>query len=330
MTHGLLRAVCALLLALTLLGTSPAGAQEGKRIARIGWLGWLGGEGATPSPVPLETLRQALRERGWVDGTNLTIEARAGVQADSRKLTEELLRTKVDLIVAQGPMIFGAKTIAGTTPLIFAINGDPVEAKLVASLARPGGSLTGTTALVPELVGKRVELLKEIAPGITRIAAVANVAYPGLKTELREAEDAARRLGVSLQFVPVSSVGDFPAAFDVIARAKAQALIAFPDDLINDQAKSIAAFAAKQKIPAISGWAEFAEAGNVLSYGASLRETYRRLATYVDKILKGVKPADLPVERPTTFELVVNTAAAAAIGVTIPKPLLLRANRVIQ
>lgn len=180
--------------------------------------------------------------------------------------------------------------------------------------------------------GPRVSLLvgKEGVPGITRVAAIGNQAHPGVQTELKESEAAAQRLGLTLQYFPVYSVRDFDVAFEAIARDGAQALIAFPDTLINHQAKPIAEFAARRRIPAVSGWAEFAHAGNLMSYGPNLLDFHRHTAVYVDKLLKGARPADLPVEQPTRFELVINLKAAKTLGLNIPQSLLVQANEIIK
>ena len=260
---------------------------------------------------------------------NLAIELRAGDGSGARALTAELLAAEVDVIVAQGPMVFGARSAAGTVPIVFNINGDPVEAKLVASLAHPGGNVTGMTALSEELAGKRLELLKEIVPGLVRVAAIANQAHPGVQTEFKASQVAAQKLGLDLRWHPVYSATEFDKAFDAIARDRPGAIVAIPDNLINQQAKAIAAFALRQRAPSISGWAEFAQSGNMLSYGPDLDAYYRRIAVYVDKLLKGARPADLPVEQPSEFEFVVNLGAAKALGVRIPQSVLLRANRTI-
>jgi putative ABC transport system substrate-binding protein len=214
--------------------------------------------------------------------------------------------------------------------MVFGINGDPVEAGLVASLARPGGNLTGITALTLSLTGKRLEMLKEARPGLVRVAALANASHPGVQAELRESRAAAARLGLALQYVPVSSAKDFDAAFAAIAAEGAQALLAFPDTLMNAQARVIADFALQRRLPTVSGWAEFTQAGNLMSYGPNLHAFYRHLAGPVDKLLRGAKPADLPVEQPTQFELVINLKTAKALGLAIPPSLLLRADEVIQ
>ena len=313
-----------------LLGSVQAQAQQGGRIARVGWLGWIGGIGSTPSTLPLESLRAGLRDRGWVEGRNLVIEMRTGDSGRARELTTQLVASKVEVIVAQGPMVFGARTVSGTTPLVFTINGDPVEANLVGSLSHPGGSITGITALAPELAGKRLALLKESVPSLKRVAAIGNQLHPGVQTELREAQAAAQQLGLAIQFFPVRSVDDFGAAFEAILRDGAQGIVAFPDNLINHQARAIADFAARQRMPAVSGWKEFAQAGNLISYGPELGEFYRRAAFQVDKLLKGTRPAELPVEQPTAFELVINLKAARDAGITVPPLLAGRADVVLK
>ena len=181
-----------------------------------------------------------------------------------------------------------------------------------------------------ELVGKRLDLLKEALPRMTRVAILANPQHAGEQTELRESQAAARRLGLTVQYLPVSSARDFEAAFEAIAREKAEAIVAFPDALIVTQAKPIAEFATKLRIPAISGWAEFAEAGNLMTYGPDLKETWRYIAVFVDKILRGAKPADVPVELPRHLEMVINLRAAKALGITLPPSLLARADRIID
>lgn len=305
-------------------------AQAARSVARVGWIGWAGPAlGQTPV-VPLEGLRQGLKEHGWLEGRNLVLATRVGGVSQARQLAAELVAEKVDVIVTQGPMVFGARHASDTTPVLFAINGDPVEAGLVASLARPGVSITGITALTLALAGKRLELLREARPGLSRVAVIANAGHPGLQSELHETRSAAARLGVAMLFVPVASAQDFDAAFSTIAGDGASALLAFPDTLINAQARNIANFAARRRIPSISGWAEFAQAGNLLSYGPNLRDYYRHLAGYANKLLRGAHPIDLPVEQPTRFELVVNLRAAKALGITLPRSLLLRADEVIQ
>jgi putative tryptophan/tyrosine transport system substrate-binding protein len=306
----------------------PVHGQAAVKVHRVGWLAM--GPESPSTLVFLEAFRQGMHERGWVEGRNLAIEARWGARDQARDLAAELNRLKVDAIVAVGPMVFGAQAGAGTTAVVFGFSGDPVEAKLVSSLSRPGANLTGITFLAYELVHKRLELLKETLPALSRVAILANVMHPGEQTELRESRAAASRLGLSLQYVPVRAAADFPAAFEAIANEHAQAIVAFPDVLIMSQARNIAAFAAKTRIPAISGWSEFAVVGNLLTYGPNLRESWRYMATYVDRILKGTRPADMPVEQASKFEFVVNLRTARALGLTIPPSVLVRADQVID
>ena len=318
-------------LALLALGAAPlaAQAQPTAKAARVGWLSSIAGAGAGSESIALDGLRSGLNERGWVEGKNLVIEAPSGERKPADRAAE-FVRLKVDLIVAQGGVVFAARAVAGAIPLVFGINGDPVEAGLVKSLSHPGGNLTGITALSAELAGKRLELLKEAVPGIARVAVIANMLHAGVQIELRESQRAAQRLGLKLQWILVYGVSDFDSAFEAIAREGAQALVAIPDALINLRAKSIADFSTRRRIPAVSGWGEFAEAGNLMSYGPNLRGFYRHMAVYADKLLKGAKPADLPVEQPTAFALVINLKAARSLGLTIPQSVLLRADRVIE
>jgi putative ABC transport system substrate-binding protein len=306
-----------------------ARAQPASRKARVGWLGWTGGGDAAPG-IPLEALREGLAGRGWHEGKNLAIEVRAGDRDRARELTAELLRAHVDLIVAQGPMVFAARAVAGSTPIVFGINGDPVEAKLVASMARPGGNLTGITALSAELAGKRLELVRETLPRVVRVAAVANETHPGVGTEYQASHVAAQRLGLQLIWLPIAPARGLDDALSAIVRERAEAVVAIPDTLINGHAPAIAAFAGGRRLFTISGWSEFVEAGNVMSYGPSLRGYFRHTAAYVDKLLRGARPAELPIEQPTEFELVINLKAATAAGVAIPSAVRLRADRVIE
>ncbi len=331
MRRGGLR--CALVamvfLALGVLAAPPAtDAQRTVKVQRVGWLAF--GAESPGTAALIQAFREGMRDKGWIEGQNLALEVRWGGRDRAAELAAELVRLKTDVIVSVGPMVFGAQAAAGTVPVVFGFSGDPVEARLVGSLARPGGNLTGITFLAFELVHKRLELLKEALPGLSRVAVLANVLHAGEQTELRESRAAARRLGLTLQYVPVRAVADVPAAFETIVTERAQAIVAFPDVLIMSQAKAIAAFAAKHRIPAVSGWAQFAEDGNFMTYGPNLRESWRQVATFVDRILRGAPPADIPVEQASKFELVVNLSTARALGVTIPPSLLLRADRTIE
>jgi putative ABC transport system substrate-binding protein len=273
-----------------------------------------------------------MRDLGYVEGQNLEIGARWADGGLDRvaDLTADLVRLKADVIVTQGPVVSLVKRAAGTIPIVFGFSGDPVEAGVVTSLSRPGGNLTGMTFLSIELAGKRLELLKEIAPGISRVAVLANPQHPGERREWQASQAAAHKLGVKLQYFQVRAAADFDNAFGKIVAERFGAIDAFPDALVMLQRTSIATFAVKQRIPAISGWRDFAVDGNLLTYGPNLWDSFRRLGTYVDRILKGAKPADLPVEQPTKLELVVNLKTAKALGLTIPQSVLVRADEVIR
>lgn len=319
-------------LGLSLLAAPLAAlAQPPRKLARVGWVAI--GTGDPRTATFLDALREGMRELGWVEGRNLTLEVRWVEQAGRDRvaqLTAELVRSRVDLLVAQGPAVWGVKAGAGSVPVVFGFSGDPVEAGFVSSLARPGRNLTGITFLSLELAGKRLELLREILPGVSRVAVLANPQHAGEQAELRASQAAARRLGLTLQYVPVRAVRDFDAAFEAMTRERAEAIDAFPDVLIMLQRKAIAEFAARRRIPAISGWADFALDGNLMTYGPILRESWRHIATYVDRILRGARPADLPVQQPSKFELVVNVKTAQTLGLTLPQSVVVRADRVIQ
>jgi putative tryptophan/tyrosine transport system substrate-binding protein len=308
-----------------LVAPVAAPAQAGKT-AKLGWIALSPG----PTPGQAQVLRSGLRERGWTEGQNLVIETRWGDRDRARELAAELVRLKVDAIVTQGPMVYAAKAETQSIPVVFGFSGDPVEAKLVTSIARPGGNLTGVSFLSLELVGKRLELLREMLPRLTRVAILANPEHPGEPAELRESELAAARLGVKVQYLPVRRATDFDDAFREIERKGADAIVAFPDLVIMGQSKTIAEFATRRRIPTVSGWGAFAAAGNLMTYGPNLDEAYRLIAVYVDRILRGANPADLPVERPTRFELVINLRTAKTLGLTIPPSVLARADAVIE
>jgi putative ABC transport system substrate-binding protein len=281
-------------------------------------------------PGPFEAFRQGLQERGWVEGRTLALEVRFGEREQAPQLATELLRARVAVIAAEGPMVLRARAELGATPVVFGFSGDPVEARLVASLSRPGGQMTGVTAMSWDLVGKRLELLKEALPGLARVAVLANPAHPGEQSELRVSREAARRLGLALQYVTARGPGEFEAAFEAMTRERAQAAVVFPDAMVNRHARAIAELAARHRIPTVSGAAEFAEAGNLAAYGPPLGELWRAVAGHVDRILRGARPAELPVEQPTRFELVINVRTAHLLGLSLPRALLARADRLID
>jgi putative ABC transport system substrate-binding protein len=301
----------------------PAG-----KIARIGYLGM------TPStPSLTESFRQGLRDLGWVEGRNFSMEFRnaGGKPERLAELAGELVALKVDVIVALGSQATAAaKQATSTIPIVMSSSGDAVGTGLVASLARPGGNVTGLTFISPESSGKRLELLKEAVPGATRVAILWTPADPPRRLEYKNTEVAAQRLGVELLSLELAGPEHLESRFAAMIRERAQALIVFTDPITSAERKRIADLATKRRLPTISGFGLYAEAGVLMSYGPNLGDLYRRAAMYVDKILNGAKAADLPVEQPTKFELVINLRTARALGLTIPRSLLARADQLIQ
>jgi len=310
-------------------GGATVQAQQADQPARIGWLSSGGGGDHSA----LNAFRQGLRNLGYVEGRNLVIDARwsEGSQQRLQEYAIGLVRSKPRVLVTQaGQAIFAVRRTKPTIPVVFGLSGDPVEAGLVDSFSRPGGNFTGVSFLALELVGKRMELLKETIFSLKRVAVLANPSHPGEKGEQREARAAAKALGLDIAYFPARPGPDYDSVLPAVAKAHTQALFVFPDAGVIRNSEKIAAFSVKHRMPAMSGWAEFAERGNLLTYGPILTEGYRRLATYVDKILKGAKPAELPVELPKRFELVINLKTAKQIGLGIPPDVLARADRVIR
>ena len=312
-----------------------AGAQQAGKVFRIGYL-VLGSLESPEGRPSLDAFRQGLRERGYVEGQNIIVEYRP---ADGRAerlpaLAAELVRLKVDLIVAGAtPSARAARQASSTIPIVASNMADPVQDGLVASLARPGGNVTGSTFLGPELVPKRLALLKEVLPGASRIAVLWHPGAFGERTMndmVKETEAAARTLGVQLQFAEVRHPDEFDRAFSAMAGAHASALIVFPSAMLFNERTRIVALAAQRRLPAMYQSRGFVELGGLIAYGTSITDGYRHAATYVDKILKGAKPGDLPVEQPTKYELVINLKTARALGLTIPPSLLQRADQVIE
>ncbi len=308
-----------------------AGAQAPAKIPRIGFLTSLS---STDSAHLLEAFRQGLRDLGYVEGQNIAIESRFGAEGRPERLpalAADLVRLKVDVIVTGGPPApVAAKQATSTIPIVFAVSGDPVAEGLVASLARPGGNITGLASISGDVVGKQVALLKEVAPRVSRVAVLQNPSNETHARILQQAEGAARALGVQLHIVPARTPPEIDAAFAAMRSQRVGSVLVLRDALFLAQRTQIAALAAKSRLPGVYGFREQAEAGGLMAYGASAPLMYRRAAAYVDKILKGAKPADLPVEQPTKFELVINMKMAKALGLTIPPSLLLRADKVIE
>jgi putative ABC transport system substrate-binding protein len=308
-----------------------AEAQQAAEVARIGVLG--GGSAATPLR---EAFLQGLRDLGYVEGRTVVIEYRFDEEKLERlpALAAELVALKVDVIVTGStPAAIAAKQATRTIPIVFAAVIDPVADGLVTSLARPGGNVTGLATLGPDLVGKRLEHLKQVVPGVTRVAVLWQPGAVPERTEkdmLKQADVAARTLGVRLQFVEARGPADFGRAFSDMTRARAGALTVWGSQLFFNERRRLADLAAKNRLPALYGTKESVHAGGLMSYGPDIAYMFRRLATYVDKILKGANPADLPVEQPTKFELVINLKTAKALGLTIPQSVLGRADEVIR
>jgi putative ABC transport system substrate-binding protein len=308
-----------------------AEAQQPKKVPRIGYL-----SGSPPSAIAEhnEAFRQGLRELGYMEGKNIVIEWRSAEGKRDRlpALATELVHLKVDVIVTAGPLVTrAAKEATSTIPIVMAQDPDPVGNGFVASLARPGGNITGLSRLAPELSGKQLELLKEIVPKLSRVAVFGTSTRPGNAQTLREVELAAGAFGVQLQYLDILSPKDIETAFQAAVRERADGALWFVTGSIgNPHRKKIADLAVSSRLPVIYFSREYVEAGGLVSYGVNEVDLYRRAATYVDKILKGTKPADLPVEQPTKFELVINLKTAEQIGVTMPQWLLMRADRVIR
>ena len=324
----------AVLILLPALPVAPlaADAQQAGKVRRIGFLG-----GRTPSDMSpfLDTFRQGLRELGWVEGQNIVIDYRyaEGTFARLPDLAAELVRLKVDIIVAQPlPAAVAAKNATETIPIVMISGGaDPVGLGLIATLARPGGNVTGSSySAGQELTGKQLQLLKETVPKVRRVAILSNPANPGHSPAIRDVNVSARMLGVQLQLLEARGPNEFDGAFAAMAKERVGALLVLSDGIFSLHRTRLADLAAKSRLPAAYGNRENVEAGGLMSYGPSLRDFYRQAARYVDKILKGAKPAELPVEQPTKFELVINLKTAKALGLTIPQPLLQRADEVLQ
>ncbi len=309
-----------------------AAAQPAGKIARIGYLA----ADLAGNPLATEAFRQGLRDLGYVEGHNLMIEYRSAAGTPERlpALAAELVALKVEVIVAPNtPAALAAKQATRILPIVFIGAGDPVTSGLVTSLARPGGNVTGLSVLSTELVGKWLELLKQAVPGVSRVAVLWQPGAMDERTdkEMQEgAEVAAQALGVRLQFVEARGPADFDRAFSDMTRARAGALTVRPAPMFISERRRLVDLAAKNRLPALYAWKEFVDAGGLMAYGPNLFDLYRRAATYVDKILKGAKPGDLPVEQPTKFELVLNLKTARALGLTIPPSVLARADEVIE
>ena len=331
--HTTKTSIAALSITLALVLAPPAAdTQPAGKVYRIGWLSIAS---RTPAVSHLiEAFWQGLRDLGYVEGQNIAIEWRFAEGRPERLpgFAADLVGLKVDIIVTPNPAgTQTAKEATRTIPIVFMGEVDPVGSGLVSSLARPGGNITGLSATAsPEMLGKRLQLLKEVVPKVSRVAVIRNPTHPEAAEMSRDVEGAARTLGVQLQMVDVRVPNELDRAFAAMTRDRAGALIVFPDTMFTLQRARIANLAVKSRLPTVSAIRELAEAGLLISYGRMLSSEFRRAATYVDRILKGAKPADLPVEQPTKFELVINLKTAKALGLKIPQSVLMRADEVIQ
>ena len=320
-------ALCALLLALS----DPAKAQQPKKVPRIGFLL---ATFASVQESRLEAFRQGLRDLGYIEGQNITIEYRWAEGKLDRlpDLAAELVRLKVDVIVTGGPTATRpAKEATSTIPIVMTQDADPVSSGFVASLARPGGNITGLSTLAPEISGKRLELLKQTVPRLSRVAAFGNSTNPESAQSLKETELAAGALALQLQYQDVRDPKDIETAFRAASKGRADAvLVLSATPALLSQRTQVVELAVKNRLPTVYHRREFVEAGGLMTYGVSNTDLARRAAVYVDKILKGAQPADLPVEQPMKFELLINLKAAKQIGLTIPSNVLARADKVIK
>jgi putative ABC transport system substrate-binding protein len=312
---------------------APGGSAEAQQPAGIPRIGILITTSGSFLSARVEAFRRRLRELGYVEGKNIVIEYRYAEGKNERlpDLVGELVRLKVDVIVTIGPSAtLAAKKASGTIPIVFASANDPVGTGLVSSLARPGGNITGLSLMVPDLDGKRLELLKEAFPKVVRVAFLWNPSGSRGNLALTLMEAAAKALGLKLLSLEVRSLDDFEGAFAQAKKERAQALITTTGALINTQQRQVLDFAAKNRLPAIYHYSEVVEAGGLMSYGPDNTDLWRRAADFVDKILKGAKPADLPVQQARKFEFIINLKAAKQIGLTIPVRVLERANQVLR
>jgi putative ABC transport system substrate-binding protein len=324
--------IVTLILSLLMVPLAAVTAQPREKVPRVGYLS----PGFSSDPLRqrrFEAFRHGLRELGYVEGQTIAIEPRwtEGSHERYSALAADLVRLQVDVIVVVG----GAATRAAqhatrTIPIVMAVVIDPIGSGLVASLAHPGGNVTGNSVMASDLVGKQLELLKELMPKVSQVALLWNPDNPGSTPQLRQAEAAARALGVRLQPLAARGPQEIDSAFAAMTRERAGALLIFADGLFTNQRRQIAELAAKGRLPSVYGVGEYAEAGGLMTYSANYLDLERRAAIFVDKLLKGAKPADLPVEQPTKFDLLINLETAKALRLTVPPGLLLQATEVIQ
>jgi putative tryptophan/tyrosine transport system substrate-binding protein len=306
-----------------------ARAQRPEKVMRIGWL--TAQQAASLTPY-VDAFRASLTELGLVEGRNLAIVFRYGDDVIERvpQLAAELAQIPVDLIVAQGAAVSVISTLNLHVPVVYVFSGDPVSAGFATSLAKPKGNMTGLSFMAPDLNGKRLELLREIIPELRRVAVVANPEHPGEHLERSYSENTGLRLGITIEYFPTRSQEDLSTALNSMAVRPPQAISLFADGFAIQNRQQIIDFGIAHRAPVISGWPIFARSGAICTYGPRLVASYRRLAHYVDRVLKGAKPTELPIEQPTEFELVINLKTAKALGITVPPTLLARADEVIE
>ena len=315
---------------LSFAASLPAAAQQPGKVYRIGILETIA---ASLNSENLQAFRQELMAFGYLEGQNLVIEYRSADGRPERfpELAAELVRLRVDLLLTRGsPAVLAAKKATGTLPIVMAAHGDPVGTGLVPSLARPGGNVTGLSSVITELAGKRLELIREILPTLSRVALLYNPSNPGATNDWRQAEGAARALRVQTSSLEIRKGEDFGPAFEAARKQRADVLVVIIDGVVQNHQREIVDLARRHRLPDIYASREFVETGGLMSYGVSYPDLYRRAAIYVDKIFKGARPAELPIEQPTKLELVINLKRAKALGLAIPPSLLLRADKVME
>jgi putative tryptophan/tyrosine transport system substrate-binding protein len=309
------------------------GFAEAQLPSRVPGIGYLNAASSSINASRDQAFRQALRDIGYIAGKNITIEWRYAERKPDRlpELAAELVRLKVDIIVTGGPTTTrAAKGATSTIPIVMTQDTDPVGNGFVASLARPGGNITGLSTLAPEISGKQLELLKEIVPKLSRVAVIGTSSNPGNAQALKQTELAAEAFGVKLEYLDVIGASDIETVFRAASSGRANAVLALGSPVLNSHRTQLIELAAKSRLPTICPWPEIVEEGGLMTYGVSYNDLHRRAAIYVDKILKGARPGDLPVEQPAKFELLINLKAAKQIGLTIPPSVLARADRVIK
>jgi putative ABC transport system substrate-binding protein len=316
-------------LALAPVLAGPCAMAQPKGPCRVAWVSMDKADASSPA---IAAFRAGMAELGYSEGKNLTIDAwwADGSVPRLEQMRDEILRSKPDVIVAQGgvalrPMLHASVGV----PVVFSMSADPVDAKVAASYAQPGGNVTGVTLFAAEMAGKRLAFLHEVLPAAKRVAVVANPLHPGAQRELKTARDAAATLGLDLSYFPTPTAAELDAALADIVKARVEAVLVFSDGFALANADRLAAFSLQHRIAVVAGWTPFAQRGALLAYGPKFADVYRRLATYVDRIHRGARPGDLPIEQPTKIELVLNLKTARALGLTLPQALLLRADEVI-